>query len=43
MALNLLTEKTILAALKKATGAGKPNTINDGEGLTLIARPPLQL
>jgi hypothetical protein len=39
MASNLLTEKTILAALKKATEAGKPNTINDGGGLTLIARP----
>ena len=39
MASNLLTEKKILAALKKATEAGKPNSINDGEGLTLIARP----
>ena len=39
MASNLLTEKTILSALKKAGEAGKPSTINDGEGLTLIARP----
>ena len=39
MASNLLTEKTILSALKKAGEAGKPGTINDGEALTLIARP----
>jgi integrase len=39
MASNLLTEKTILAALKKAAAEGKAVTINDGEGLTLIARP----
>ena len=39
MASNLLTEKTILSALKKAGVAGKPSTISDGEGLTLIARP----
>ena len=39
MASNLLTEKTILSALKKAGEAGKPGTIKDGDGLTLIARP----
>jgi integrase len=39
MASNLLTDKTILAALKKAAEAGRPITIKDGEGLTLIARP----
>jgi integrase len=39
MASNLLAEKTILSALKKAGEAGKPGTITDGEGLTLIARP----
>ena len=39
MASNLLTDKAILSALKKAVGAGKPGTIKDGEGLTLIARP----
>lgn len=39
MAANTLSDKTVRAALKKATAAGKPNTINDGDGLTLIARP----
>ena len=39
MASNLLTEKAILSALKKAVGAGKPGTIKDGDGLTLITRP----
>ena len=39
MATNILTEKGILAALKKAADAGKPGTVNDGGGLTLIARP----
>jgi integrase len=39
MASNLLTEKSILAALKKSAEAGAPSTIKDGEGLTLIARP----
>ncbi len=38
MAANLLTDKTIRAALKKAA-AGNASTLNDGEGLTLIARP----
>ena len=33
VASNVLTEKTILSALKKAGEAGKPGTINDGEGL----------
>ena len=39
MATNLLSEKAILAALKKAGGEGKPCTIKDGDGMTLIARP----
>lgn len=39
MASNLLTDKTILSALKTAGEAGKPGTISDGEGLTLIVRP----
>lgn len=39
MASKLLTEKTILSALKKAAVEGRPSTIKDGEGLTLIARP----
>ncbi|MCG3189297.1 MAG: Prophage integrase IntA [Burkholderiaceae bacterium] len=38
MAANLLTDKTIRAALKKAA-AGDATTLSDGEGLTLIARP----
>ena len=39
MASNLLTEKAILSALKEAVEAGKPGTIKDGDGLTLITRP----
>lgn len=39
MATNTLSDKAIRAALKKATEAGKPSTINDGDGLSLIARP----
>ena len=39
MASNLLAEKAILSALRKASATGKPSTINDGEVLTLIARP----
>lgn len=39
MASNLLTEKAILSALKKAGETGAPITIKDGDGLTLIARP----
>lgn len=39
MAKNLLSEKAVQAALKKAATAGKPCTVNDGEGLLLIARP----
>ncbi len=39
MASNLLTEKTILSALKKAGASGEASTIKDGDGLTLIARP----
>jgi integrase len=38
VAANLLADKTIRAALKKAA-AGTASTLNDGEGLTLIARP----
>lgn len=39
MAKNTLSEKTIQASIRRAVEAGKPNTINDGDGLTLIARP----
>lgn len=39
MASNLLTEKAILSALKKAATSGQAATIKDGDGLTLIARP----
>lgn len=39
MASNLLTEKAILSALKKASTSGQAATIKDGDGLTLIARP----
>lgn len=37
-AFNTLSEKTIRAALKAAGGSGKPTTINDGGGLSLICR-----
>jgi integrase len=39
MATNTLSDKAIRAALKKAAAVGTPNTINDGDGLSLIARP----
>jgi integrase len=39
MASNLLTEKSIVSALKKARAIGEASTIKDGDGLTLIARP----
>ena len=39
MASNLLTEKAIVSAIKKAGASGEAATIKDGEGLTLIARP----
>ena len=39
MAANTLSDKAVRAALKKTIEAGKPSTINDGDGLTLIARP----
>ena len=39
MASNLLTDKAILSAVKEAVEAGKPGTIKDGDGLTLITRP----
>jgi hypothetical protein len=38
MAANRLTDKPIRAALKKATATAKPNTLNDGNRLSLIAR-----
>jgi integrase len=39
MATNLLSDKSILAALRKAATGCRPVTIKDGDGLTLIARP----
>jgi Arm DNA-binding domain len=39
MAANLLSDKTIRAALRKAATDGAQATIKDGDGLTLIARP----
>ncbi len=39
MASKLLTERSILSALKKSAVEGKPCTIKDDEGSTLIARP----
>jgi len=39
MAANVLHDKTIRAAIKSAADTGKPRTISDGDGLTLIARP----
>jgi integrase len=39
MATNTLSDKAIRSALKKAAESGQPGTINDGGGLTLIARP----
>ncbi len=39
MASNTPSDKTIRVELKKATAAGQPSTINDGDGLSLIARP----
>ena len=38
-AINTLADKAIKSALKKAADGGKPVTINDGGGLSLIARP----
>lgn len=38
-ATELLTDKTIKAALKEAAASGKPKRINDGGGLVLEARP----
>ena len=38
-AINTLADKAIKSALKKAADGGKPMTINDGGGLSLIARP----
>lgn len=39
MARDILTDKTIKAALKLAAETGKPTSLNDGDGLHLIARP----
>ena len=39
MTRDTLNDKAIKAALKKAKVAGEPGTINDGDGLSLIARP----
>lgn len=39
MARDTLSDKAVRAALKLAKETGKPGTINDGDGLTLIARP----
>jgi integrase len=36
---NTLSDKSIKAAIKAAGDAGKPTTINDGGGLSLICRP----
>ncbi len=38
MAKNILSGKAIKSALKTAAGTGKPRTIVDNDGLTLIAR-----
>ena len=38
-AINTLADKAIKSALKNAANGGKPVTINDGGGLSLIARP----
>ena len=37
MTRDTLSDKAIRATLKKTAVAGKPATINDGEGLSLIA------
>ncbi len=39
LAKNLLTEKSIESALKRAAEEGKPITIQDTGGLTMIAKP----
>ena len=39
MAKNLLTDKTVQAGLQEAQANGKPKTVQDGGGLTLICRP----
>lgn len=39
MSANILTAKAIQAALKRAAESGKPTTVNDGAGLSIIARP----
>lgn len=36
---NLLSDKAVKAALRRATEAGKPVSVNDGAGLTLEAQP----
>ena len=39
MARDVLSDKAVRAALRAAKDTGKAGTINDGDGLTLIARP----
>ena len=39
MAHNLLADTAIKAALKAALATGKETILDDGDGLTLIARP----
>ena len=36
---NILSDKAIKAAIKAAGGSDKPQTLNDGGGLSLICRP----
>jgi integrase len=36
---NTLTDKAVKAAIKQACASGKPVTVSDGDGLTLICRP----
>ena len=38
-AINTLSDKTIKAALKAAADAGKPETLSDGGGLSLLVQP----
>lgn len=39
MAQCLLNDKAIRSALKRAAESGKPETLSDGGGLTVIVRP----
>jgi len=38
-AINTLSHKAVEAAIKAAAERGKPATVNDGGGLSMIARP----